>query len=841
MRLDQNWKLHSFKVGEFNDLEVASPDFIDNYWMTAEVPGDVHSTLIKRRLIENPYYGHNDLKCQWVEEKVWWYRTSFDFQEVLQEEDRIELIFEGLDTFATIYLNGLEIGSTENMFVEHIFDVTREIVQGKNILAVKFEPVSQHVKNKLVNYWSGFSKERIWTRKAQYHFGWDWGPRLVSVGICGDVRLEKKTAAKIDNIFVYTTHLEKDQAEIKTEVNITRFVRDKDYEIEVAIIGENPVISKRMVLMGDRSNLSIRINNPKLWWTHDLGEPYLYKVSVTLFANGIPVDVLESEFGIRTLTVERVNEEGRPSFTFVLNGVKLFAKGANWIPVDSLVGLVTKERYVNLLSLAREANMNMLRVWGGGIYENNVFYQTCNRLGILVWQDFMFACALYPDYNKNFMDNVKREITEVVKRLRNHPCLAIWCGNNENDWLYEALYSSGEIHQPFYGEKIYHQMIPDILEALDPSRFYWPSSPYGGNDHNSREEGDTHNWQVWHGNVEPRHFGEPQRVDYSVKGISFKNFKKDTSLFVSEFGMHASANKYTLKRNIPENQLYWGSEEMAYRNKDVHHQKGILLMAGYTDVPETLDQYIAFSMLTQAEGLKYGVEHYRRRKSFTSGSLIWQLNDCWPGTSWSLIDYYMLPKAAYYYAKKFFHPILLTIDHDPGQPLCLWIVNDKLTEYHDTINLEAFHFNGDKIFSRTWNVHIPGNQNQFIDALTEQEILSGRDAREIVVVIRSVYGNIHIPPNFYYLRDQKDLHLPIAKLEVTVNKNEQTVSIKTDVFARMVTIELDSDCLYMDDNFFDLLPNEMKTVKIRHLEGKTIPWDTLTVTSLSSLLNISNR
>ncbi|WML58874.1 glycoside hydrolase family 2 protein [Neobacillus sp. PS2-9] len=833
MKLNDNWKMKHFDVGAARDLEVASPEYIDYFWMTTAVPGDVHSTLIERKLIDDPFYGHNDLKCQWVEEKVWWYRTTFEFHDEIQKGDRYELIFAGLDTFATVYLNGVEIGSTENMFISHTFEVARELKQGKNVLAVRFDPVTVHVKDKVQYYWSGFSKKRIWTRKAQSHYGWDWGPRLVAAGIWKDVHLEKRSTAKLDHVFARTTSIDANKATVEVDVDITSYTREKEFEALISLNdGEEPITTTKVKVDRKKASAVLEVDNPKLWWTHDIGTPYLYQLKVELLADGTKIDEKEEAIGIRTIEVRRRDENGEPCFTFVLNGEKIFAKGANWIPIDSFIGAVPDTRYKHLIKMSKDANMNMLRVWGGGIYEKEVFYEECNRLGILVWQDFMFSCALYPDYNKNFMANVREEISHVVKRLRNHPCLAIWCGNNENDWLYEALKSSGEITHPFYGEKIYHELMPELLEELDPTRLFWPSSPFGGNDHNSREEGDTHNWQVWHGNIEPRVFGEPQRVNYSIEGLSFKNFKTDTTLFASEFGMHASSNRYTLERNIPTEQFFWGSEEMAYRNKDIHHPKGILLMEGYTGAPKHLDEYIAYSMLTQAEGLKFGIEHYRRNKPHTSGALFWQLNDCWPGTSWSVIDYYLLPKASYHYARKFFSPILLTLDQTPGEDIKVWVVNDKLEAYQDEIELAVYDFKGEKVFSKEWQVSVEANSATQIETVLEREALGGLEPEESVIVIRS--KNNQAGENIYFFRDQKDLRFEEVELTVSVNKETNELTVSTNSLARMVTIELDQEQLVMEDNFFDLLANETRVIGIEQAQGKEIPWETLRVKAINS-------
>lgn len=833
MKLNKNWKMKHFDVGAMRDLEVASPEFVDYFWMTTTVPGDVHSTLVDRKLIEDPFYGHNDLKCQWVEEKVWWYRSDFEFDTTDNKDERYDLVFEGLDTFATVYLNGIELGSTENMFISHSFDVTRELKKGKNVIAVKLNPVHEKVKDKVQYYWSGFSKERIWTRKNQSHWGWDWGPRLVTAGIWKDVYLKKRTYANIESVFAKTTSILKDRAIVEVEVEVDSFRRNKDYQIQVELSFGEERYTGVGELREKKAVAIVVVEDPKLWWTHDFGTPHLYRLNVSLYSGDQEIDARQEDFGIRTIEVLRVDEEGNHCFTFVLNGVKIFAKGANWIPIDSFIAAVPVARYKHLIKLSKDANMNMLRVWGGGIYERDVFYDECNRLGILVWQDFMFSCALYPDYNKNFMANVRNEITQVVKRLRNHPSLALWCGNNENDWLYEALFSSGKISDPFYGEKIYHEMMPELLEELDPTRLYWPSSPYGGNDHNSREQGDTHNWQVWHGNIEPRTFGEPQTVNYNVEGLSFKNFKNDGTTFASEFGMHASSNRYTLERNIPKDQFFWGSEEMAYRNKDIHHPKGILLMEGYTGVPNNLDEYISYSMLTQAEGLKYGIEHYRRNKPKNSGTLFWQLNDCWSGTSWSVIDYYLLPKASYHYAKKFYHPVLLTLVHNPGADITVWVVNDRLEAYEDEIELAVYDFKGEKVLSKKWNLSVNANSFYQVDTIEETQTLAGLKPEEAVIVLHSLNDKTY--ENTYYFCDHKDLKLPDAVLTVEFSRENNELTFSTDALARMVSIEMDMEQLVFEDNFFDLQPNVKKTIKVSQAQGKEIPWGTLKVKAINSV------
>lgn len=833
MELNGLWRIQFVESGEKRPLDLAAPGLDDRFWMTAKVPGDVHSALIERNIIDHPYFGHNDIKSRWIEDKEWWYRTQFEY--VLSDpNEKHELIFEGLDTFATVFVNGLEIGTTYNALMAHTFDVSRILRNGKNTIAVKFDPLRLHNQNKEQFQWSSYTKERPWIRKAAMNFGWDWGPRMVTVGIWGAVRLERHRYAKLDSVFARTTGITAERATVLVDVDVKSFNRNRLLECEIALVDPAGLraVSNRVPVLGGRASAELDVADPKLWWTHDLGEPHLYRLVVTLYSNGEQTDRYEEAFGIRTIELQLQDEAGREAFAFVLNGVKLFAKGANWIPVDNMIGAAPDKRYRELVELSVESNMNMLRVWAGGIYEKDVFFRECDRLGVLVWQDFAFANALFPDFNRDFMENVLREVEYNVKRLRNHASLALWCGNNEIDWLYDMKTSSGDITCPFYGESIYHELIPEVLMELDDSRAYWPSSPFGGNDANDPDVGDRHNWQVWHGSVYPRKFGEPPILDYSIQGVSFRNYKKDFTLFSSEFGMHASANRYTLQRHIPDGEFYWGSVEMAYRNKDTAHQKGILLMEGYTGIPADIEEYMKFSMLTQAEGLKYGIEHYRRNKERTSGSLIWQLNDSWPGTSWSLIDYELLPKASFYYAKKFYHPVLLSVDHEPGQPLKIWAVNDRVASYKGTVRLQVLDFSGTLLFDKAFEAVIPSNGAVQVGELKEEDILGGRSAYEVVVKLTA--EGWEAPVNLAYLCDQKDMLLPKVSLQVDADEENQSVTISAKGgLARMVTIDLPRGGLRFSDNFFDLLPGEAVKVDIRSQDRQPVSFEGLKVTALN--------
>ncbi|OWR33100.1 beta-mannosidase [Saccharibacillus sp. O23] len=832
VELNGNWRIKDFAPGAVASQENAAPGLDDRYWMTGRVPGDVHSALTERRIVDSPYYGHNDLKSRWIEEREWWYRRGFEYdgERTGEKAERFELTFEGLDTFATVFVNGHEVGTASNMLMPHTFDVTRVIRRGWNMVAVRFDPLLPHQRDKERFDWSSYTKERPWLRKAAMNFGWDWGPRLVTVGIWGGVQLKRHRLAKIESVFVETVSIDDGEAMLELSASVLSYrgmpdlplllrVKLEDADGNTAYdallvdeevkrsengkrtVGESPhkpnepqrpeagsMDMQPAPGLGDspsarsampesyrsarRRQAAFRapaaIRQPKLWWTHDLGEPHLYRLTAELYAGDERIDTVTQAVGVRTLELRTEDEEGRAAFRFFLNGQPVYARGANWIPADNMIGAIPDSRYGELIELSTEAGMNMLRVWAGGIYEKDVFYDECDRRGVLVWQDFAFANALFPDFNQDFMDNVRAEVEANVRRLRGRASLALWCGNNEIDWLYDMKTASGDIRSDFYGELIYHDLIPEVLELLDPNRPYWPSSPYGragDQDDNDPAVGDRHNWQVWHGSVYPRAFGEAPVLDYSIEGVTFKKYKQDMALFSSEFGMHASANRYTLEKNMPQGELVWGSEEMAYRNKDTNHRKGILLMEGYTGVPRDIEEYMNFSMLTQAEGLRYGVEHYRRNPR-SGGSLIWQLNDSWPGTSWSMIDYELLPKASYYYAKKFYAPLLLSLEHEPGEPLRIWAVNDGAEAVEVEALLEVRRFDGGKIGE--YRFHSDGGVlgPVLLGEIGETEALDGTDAAEAIVRLRQIGGGSGLASfeQTYMLRDHRELKLGRSEL-----------------------------------------------------------------------------
>jgi beta-mannosidase len=826
----ERWKLMDFAPGEGREKEVFSPGFDDSAWYDALVPGDVHRALMAAGRIPDPFYGTNENDVGWMEEREFWYRTTFAAGGIPAPDERVLLVFHGLDTYAVVYLNGAPLGRSRNMFREIVFDVTGKLRWGQqNSLAVRFDPPLQKIepKDDFRSTW-GRNPERVFMRKAQYGYGWDWGPRLPTVGIWRPVELRRHRAAALLGTQFNTLRLAPDHASalVMVRVEVSRFAEAAKggsagalkAEVRLSVPGQKkPVLQESLALDGPEGLQDVTgyytIPSPRLWWTHDLGEQFLYDLHITLRRGKDVLDTVEQKVGIRTLVLDQSpdpDEPGTRFFRFVLNGAPIFAKGANWIPTDSFVGAIPDELYTRLLELAADGNMNMLRVWGGGIYETEPFYDLCDRLGILVWQDFAFACAMYPENDAAFAAEVEAEARYQVRRLRNRASLALWCGNNENQWLHDRNYPE-RWPEKVPGTLYYDHILPSAVEALDGVTPYWPSSPYGGNDYNSADDGDRHNWQVWHGG-QPRSFGDPVLNERTPEGVSFRHYAEDMGRFISEFGMHAAPVFETLRRVIPEDQRYHHSPVMDHHNKDNPKNKGDHLMETVTGLPRDLEEYIDFSMIAQAEGLKFGVEHYRRRKPHCSGALIWQLNDCWPVLSWSLVDYYGFGKAGYFYTQRAFAPLLASFREEADGGVSLWITNDRLEPYRGRVNARLGRFDGEIFWELPVEVDAPANSSTQVTRWSREELAAAPDRYLWVHSLEDAF-----PPNRHFFAAVKDLAKPPARPQTKIRQvDANTIEVEAcaDAFVFFFHITHPSEHTRYTDNYFDLVPGEKRVVRI---------------------------
>jgi beta-mannosidase len=463
-----------------------------------------------------------------------------------------------------------------------------------------------------------------------------------------------------------------------------------------------------------------------------------------------------------------------------------------------------------LLAKAREANMNMIRIWGGGVYEHDAFYDLSDELGLLVWQDFMFACASYPEEPAEFVSEVEAEARYQVRRLRSHPSLALWCGNNENQWIYDTMRWEN-LRNRVPGALYYDEVLPRATAQLDGVTPYWPGSPYGGDDHNGQTDGDVHDWHVWHGGS-PRRFGEKPVNANTPEAVSYVRYAEDMGRFISEFGMHAAPVVETLRRVVPEEELYLHSPTLDDHNKDEPKNKGDNLMLAVTGLPSDLEEYVDYSMIAQAEGLKFGIEHFRRRKPHCSGTLFWQLNDCWPCLSWSVLDYYGIGKAGYFYARRFYAPVLASFRALPAGAVELWVTNDTLDHVRDVAQVRLGRFGGRAVWDKEVPVEVPANASVPVARWEPDEVQAQPDR---YLRVRAAAGSF--PANREFFGMIKDLRRERPELSVErrpLSEREVEVTLRAPSYAYFAHLETPSASARFSDNYFDLEPGEERTVTV---------------------------
>ncbi len=793
-------------------------------WYTASVPGTVHADLLENGQIDEIFWRTNENNVQWVEDADWEYRTVFQVDAGLLGMDVIELEFLGLDTYADVYLNGHHILSSDNMFVGYRVNCGEYLSEGENELEIQFlSPVREGMKKlEKLDYLIPATNEQapegrhtsVFTRKAPFHYGWDWGPRLVTSGIWRPVNLIAWNNAKIEDVYLQTLSIENNMAHISAEVEIYSLNGD-EYLLTVQIDGQPAGTSKHITARDgiNKVNLDLRVDNPRLWWTNGLGEPYLYDFSIILQKDGRITDRLDLGYGIRTVKLLQEPDETGHSFLFEVNGVPVFMKGANIIPSETLTPLVTDEMYQNLVENAVDANMNMLRVWGGAIYEEDYFYELCDRNGLLVWQDFMFACALQPG-DEVHLENIRKEAEYNVRRLRNRASIALWCGNNENlhgwhHWGWQDLYTPEQRDFMWRTyERIFHEILPEAVSQLDPATAYWPSSPSSvGNTPADRRSGDEHDWTVW--------FGQQP----------FSNYANDAPRFVSEWGMQAFPGIHTIESfSLPEDRDI-DSEVMRHRQRsDMSWLKPGFdgndmirwYMEMYYRVPEDFSDFTYVSQLLQAKGYRTAIESHRRSMPHCMGTLYWQLNDCWPTVSWSTVDYHNRWKASHYAVRKAFEEVIVSPVIE-GDYINIYVISDRLEPFDAELTLTLMDFTGKILWSSAAKTTVNANTSSLAYSLTEASLPGGDRPGNRVLVTDLTAGDTMITTNLLYFAAPRFLELPSSDIWFTLNEADDGYEIElySDNLEKNVFLDIPGGNSIFSDNFFDLLPGHGKTVRIR--------------------------
>ncbi|MES2489143.1 MAG: glycoside hydrolase family 2 protein [Pseudomonadota bacterium] len=803
-------------------------------WIDVDVPGDTYVALANAKRIEDPFRGRNESDLSWIAEREWWWRTEFSISPA-EADEQIELIFEGLDTFASVYLNGVLLGKTNNMFREWRFDVREHLRHdAANQLAISFTPTSRALEGQTVPLWLLDSEKikaskRNLMRKAQFGWGWDWGPCLPTTGVWQPVKIERWKKSRIKDLHFTTQSIASNQAHVAIEAEIESISEGKSLILEISLLDpKGKLLAKNEVSANENIKLALVVTQPELWWTADLGKQPLYTVALRLLDGETVLDSRQQRVGIRTISLDTsadVDEPGTKFFRFVLNGIPIFARGANWIPATSFVGAMEEARFRDLLDTAVQANMNMIRVWGGGVYEFKAFYDLCDQLGLLVWQDFMFACAPYPESGDDFVENVRQEIQHQVRRLRNHASLALWCGNNECQILQDLANQVLKIETQVLGALYYQKLMPEIIAELDATTPYWPGSPFGGGSPNSMREGDVHNWTVWHGIplIEDKEIplnGAPDimsAMDRSPKGVAYTRYAEDRGRFISEFGIHASPVAATLKRWMNPEDLKLGSAGFLDRIKDNPKDKVNAMLIPVTGLPETLEQYVDFTMLTQAEGLKFGIEHFRRRKPHCSGTLVWQFNDCWPCVSWSLVDYDGVGKASYFAIARVYAPVLASFKSLPNGEIELWISNDTLAESSGELLIEQLSFEGNIDWRVPRSFKIAANGSAAVWKGKAPDSICDR-----VICVHSPANQF--PPNRFLFAAVKDLVLPKdapPQMAIeSVSDHELHVAITSKKYLLFVHLTAEDPDIRFSDNYFDLRPGEIRVVTVTNKKNR---------------------
>jgi beta-mannosidase len=799
----------------------------DGAWMPATVPGCVHTDLLASKKIADPFYRTNEKDQQWIENASWEYRTSFKVDREVLAHDRVDLVFKGLDTYARVSLNGRPLLTANNMFREWRADAKRLLKEGDNQLVILFAspietvmPAYQKLGYVLPAVNDQAEKRvSIFTRKAPYHYGWDWGPRLVTAGVWRPVLLQAWSGARIVDVQVVQGPLTDQVAKLSAVVEVEAARAGKAL-LSLRLRGKEQLATREVQLRRgvNKTRLEFEIAEPRRWWPAGMGEQALYPIDVdAALPGGEAVAPFSTRVGLRTIEVVHQKDKDGKSFFFKVNGVPVFMKGANYIPSDSFPSRVTADRYRSLLQSAVDANMNMLRVWGGGIYEDDKFYDLCDELGLLVWQDFMFGCSLYPG-DKDFLENVRQEAIENVRRLRNHPSVAIWAGNNESEaawvgWGWQKQFGWTKQQQArIWGDykKLFHVLLPKVCKEHDPGRFYTRSSPSANDDAlpvNKVGFGDMHFWGVWHAQ-------EP-----------YESYKANTSRFMSEYGFQSFPELETVKSyTLPTD---WNIESPVMLSHQ-RHPRGNQLIREYMQrdyrTPRDFPSFLYVGQLLQAEIIRFAAEAHRRRMPYCMGSLYWQLDDCWPVASWSGMDYHLRWKALHYYARRFFAPVLVSPTEDGGV-VSVHLVSDRQKELAGRLVVRLQDFAGKVLSEVARDVRVPAGSSASYHSVPRAELLKGVDPGKVVLVAELREKTTPLGRSLFYFAKAKDLTLPAPQLAVNVSRAAAggvTVSLTAGRLAKNVYLGGVTIPGRFSDNYFDLLAGETVNIDFRTEAPATI-------------------
>jgi len=787
----------------------------------ASVPGDITIDFYKANLIDNPYYALNYQKCAWIGRTDFTYQYHLEISKEQLESESINLIFKGIDLFSEIFANGVSLGSTKNMFLLYAFELKEHLHVGHNVIEVKMKSTLNAAdKIDTTGYYSIFNEPRIFLRKTQCHFGWDWAPKICGYGIWDDAYIVFGSKYRIDNVQVVSDLDGSVSMFARLNYNIRKMVHADGTVAKEAVPFENDTlrysvsskpngneyVSKEVTVNGNKNICGIKINDPKLWWPIGYGDHPLYNYKVELIRDGKVIDVKEGKFAFRKVELKEnaTYLADTLGFKFYINNQPIFIKGSNWVPIECFTGVVEDQKYKDLISLAHDNNFNMLRVWGGGMYEKDIFYDTCDEQGMLVWQDMCFACADIPEEDKDFVDNSIKEIEYQIERLRNHPSIIYWCGGNEKTGCYGLAVTHGDffVNNLLYG----------VIMNLDNTRPYKRQSPVSHTDvGNDKTSGESHH------NV-----FEMSLVD----GMNTyrKSLNKQIVPFVSECAVMGPCSLQGMKKIFPKENLWpmdymwkdrfmenpYGSVPMDFPHREAEYAKQL-----YGE-PKDLEDFIPKGMMAHAEALRAEIEFARAHKGINSGILNWMYTDIWPSGTWSIVDYWLEPKQAFYQMKRSFKSIYVSFFEGKDEKTKLFAVNDTLL----TVNL------GVHVYCKTYDGKVVFDQEVTIEGLDNE-------CSEVVELNFQPKPNTYLTAEYKVVgQKQKTIYSPAFYSDskcgddfewklVNENKDSFDISVKANSFVKSLFINLEDNCKYLfSDNYLDLETGESATIHIVCKEGK---------------------
>jgi beta-mannosidase len=767
-----------------------------SHWIAATVPGCVHTDLLAAGKIPDPFYRDNEQAMQWVGESDWVYRRSFRVPASALASTQVLLRCEGIDTLAAMRVNGQDVGRTDNMFRTWEFDVKPMLRTGENTIEITFAsplPIMQERQAKRPLYeWIGSHepKGRAWVRKQPCNFGWDWGPVLITCGIWRNISLVAFSDARLEDVAILQDHSA--SGRVGLEVQVAAQVADaRNLKAAVTVSHQGQTVASTAVALTDgKGKAALEIVQPKLWWPTGMGEQPLYEVRVDLLdADGAALDSTTKRIGLRTLNL--LAPEGQNPLRFEVNGIPFFAKGANCIPFDAFYNRVTPAIQRRYVADAVAVNMNSLRFWGGGYYEDDALFDACDELGVCVWMDMKFACSSYPAFDEAFMESVRQEVRDNLRRLRHHACIGVWCGNNEISLMTKPEWSDKSMGRADY-DKLFKEMLGNEAKTLAPQANYVSGSP---------DCGDTHSWEVWHG------------------GKTFEAYRNLTG-FPSEFGFQSFPQPKTVRAFTTEaDRASVVTPVMDWHQRSPNGNAKIRDMTThYFKPPKDFENALWLSQILQGFGIKLGAEYWRQTMPRTMGCVYWQYNDCWPGVSWSSVDYFGRWKALHYMARRFYAPLLVSgLENVKESSVDFFISSDRLEACRGTVTWTVTDVEGRSLASESAEVEIAPRTSAKVKSLDLRSQVQQRGANGLLTWLKLTVGGKVVSENLVLLAAPKELALREPQLKSTVEPAPDGfwVTLQCAKPALWTWLDLEGADAKFSDNFFHVTPDAPARILVR--------------------------